>query len=329
MEQNHQDITAKNKQPIKGTLIYQPKGPAGEYTKWAINLYNGCSNGCEYCYNRRGVLSHAFGDELKLAAPVFKLRSKYVSEYVMQYVTENGIDSPFDISEDVIYDMTVDAIYTILDKDMNKIGMDRLQKDGGIFMSFKCDPCDKDVYPYTEKVMMALMYNPRIPVTILTKNVDWLDDEGGFIYNDSTRARANLLTIGFTITGMDEMEGKAPSTAERINALERVKALGYKTFVSMEPIVKFCRAKDVLMDVMGETDEIRLGLQSPFKKDRYEPDELIEFLQYLVAASRATPETKVVLKKSFFDERLYRQIPAYLHDDYMQLVNELKCNEPL
>lgn len=192
--------------PIKGTLIYQPKGPAGEYAKWAINLYNGCSNGCEYCYNRRGVLSHAFGNEPKLAAPVFKLRSKYVSEYVMQYVTENGIDSPFDISEDVIYDMTVDAIYTILDKDMNKIGMDRLQKDGGIFMSFKCDPCDKDVYPYTEKVMMALMYNPRMPVTILTKNVDWLDDEGGFIYNDSTRARANLLTIGFTITGMDEME---------------------------------------------------------------------------------------------------------------------------
>ena len=47
MEQNHQDITAKNKQPINGTLIYQPKGPAGEYAKWAINLCNGCSNGCE------------------------------------------------------------------------------------------------------------------------------------------------------------------------------------------------------------------------------------------------------------------------------------------
>ena len=97
----------------------------------------------------------------------------------------------------------------------------------------------------------------------------------------------------------------------------------------MEPVIKFYRAKDVLMDIMGVADEIRIGLQSPFKKDRYEPDELIEFLRYLVAASRATPETQVILKKSFFDERLYKQIPPQLHDDYMELVNELKCSEPL
>ena len=197
------------------------------------------------------------------------------------------------------------------------------------FFSFKSDPMDEDTASYTFHCINGLLINNEIPVTILTKNTDWLDNYNYIICGRTYKSCRDIFTIGFTITGMDEMEGKAPSTAERINALERVRALGYKTFVSMEPIVKFCRAKDVLMDVMGETDEIRLGLQSPFKKDRYEPDELIEFLQYLVAASRATPETKVVLKKSFFDERLYRQIPAHLHDDYMQLVNELKCNEPL
>ena len=319
----------ENKKPTKGTLIYQPKGPAGEYAKWAINLFSGCSNGCAYCYNRRGMLSHVFGDEPKLAAPIFKLRSKLVMEYIKQYVTEFGIDSPFDLPDDKVREMTVDAIWTILDRDVQKIGLDRLRKNGGVFMSFTCDPCDKEIYTYTEKAMMALMYNLGIPVTILTKNVDWLDNEKAEIYCDRMRAKANLLTIGFTITGMDELEPNAPSSNERINALERVRAMGYKTFVSMEPIVKFYRAKDVLMDIMGETDEIRLGLQSPFKKDRYDPAELIEFLQYLCAASRATPETKIVLKKSFFDERLYKQIPAHLHDDYMQVVNELKCNEPM
>lgn len=30
--------------------IYEPKGKAGEYGEYALNLYNGCSHGCTYCY---------------------------------------------------------------------------------------------------------------------------------------------------------------------------------------------------------------------------------------------------------------------------------------
>lgn len=45
---------------IMGThkAIYQPKGAAREYSAWACNLYNGCSNQCDYCYCKRGVLSY-------------------------------------------------------------------------------------------------------------------------------------------------------------------------------------------------------------------------------------------------------------------------------
>jgi len=32
------------------STIYQPKGRAGEYSKWALNLYGGCGHGCRYCY---------------------------------------------------------------------------------------------------------------------------------------------------------------------------------------------------------------------------------------------------------------------------------------
>ena len=31
-------------------VIYNPSGKAGEYSKWAVNIYNGCAHGCYYCY---------------------------------------------------------------------------------------------------------------------------------------------------------------------------------------------------------------------------------------------------------------------------------------
>ncbi|ADI73550.1 Radical SAM domain protein [Methanohalobium evestigatum Z-7303] len=31
-------------------VIYQPRGRAGEYCSFALNIYRGCSHGCKYCY---------------------------------------------------------------------------------------------------------------------------------------------------------------------------------------------------------------------------------------------------------------------------------------
>jgi len=30
--------------------VYRPKGKAGEYGETALNIYKGCSHGCQYCY---------------------------------------------------------------------------------------------------------------------------------------------------------------------------------------------------------------------------------------------------------------------------------------
>ena len=48
---------------FKGKAIYNPSGKAGEYSYWACNFYIGCSNKCEYCYCKKGVLANSIGQD--------------------------------------------------------------------------------------------------------------------------------------------------------------------------------------------------------------------------------------------------------------------------
>lgn len=272
--------------PVKGTLIYQPQGAAGEYAKWAINLYHGCSNGCTYCYNRRGVLSHVFGDKPELAAPIIKLREKLLHEYMK----ERGIAARENIYESTVFMNTVLAAKDLILTDLEKIGEDRIRKDGGIFFSFTCDPFDSCLYNNNDNILEWMLYKlvtRQIPVTILTKNVDWLYTEGWkkvltrspMTWPEYVENLPHCLTIGFTITGNDKLEPNAPSTEERIEALRKLHdEYRIKTFVSLEPITSIHTASEVIKKTYQIADEIRIGAQSPIKKDRYDPNEFFGFI---------------------------------------------------
>ena len=270
--------------PIKGALIYQPQGAAGEYAKWAINLYHGCSNGCTYCYNRRGVLSHVFGDKPELAAPSVKLREKLLN----MYMKDRGITARENIYPSAVFWYGIFAAQRLILTDLAKIGEDKIRKDGGIFFSFTCDPFDSylDNNNIT-KWMLQTLVTSQIPVTILTKNVDWLYTEGWdralthspMIEPEYAENLPHCLTIGFTITGKDKLEPGAPSTEKRIEALRKLHdEYKIKTFVSLEPITSICTASEVIKKTYQITDEIRIGAQSPIKKDRYDPNEFFGFV---------------------------------------------------
>lgn len=162
--------TETKEPPVKGALIYQPQGAAGEYAKWAINLYHGCSNGCTYCYNRKGVLSHVFGDKPELAAPIIKQRDKLLNEYLKK----NNMTAHDAIKKGVVNLESLVAARDLISKDLEKIGIDKIRQDGGIFFSFTCDPFDIEADMFIlQQVVLHLLFD-RIPVTILTKNVNWM-----------------------------------------------------------------------------------------------------------------------------------------------------------
>lgn len=282
--------TEKKETPVKGALIYQPQGAAGEYAKWAINLYHGCSNGCTYCYNRRGVLSHVFGDKPELAAPIVKERDKYLN----WYMKENSLTAHDAIPQKVIRDATDTAAIIIVAEDIMRIGEDVIREDGGIFFSFTCDPFDPDIDADMLRMIVFVLLDRQIPVTILTKNVDWLEnDKWKDFLEPDTDCPDNLLrdlTIGFTITGKDKLEPNAPSTEKRIEALRKLHdEYKIKTFVSLEPITSIHTASEVIKKTYEIADGIRIGAQSPIKKDRYDPNEFFGFITAVKFLARDLP----------------------------------------
>lgn len=294
--------TETKETPVKGALIYQPQGAAGEYAKWAINLYNGCSNGCTYCYNRRGVLSHVFGDKPELAAPIIRQRDKLLNEYLKK----NNMTAHDTIKKGVVDHKGLMATLDLISKDLGKIGIDKIRQDGGIFFSFTCDPFDIEADMFIlQQVVLHLIFD-RIPVTILTKNVHWLQTG---LWKSTLRDLttdykdiARHLTIGFTITGKDKLEPGAPSTEKRIEALRELHdKYMVKTFVSLEPITSIHTASEVIKKTYQITDEIRIGAQSPIKKDRYDPNEFFGFITAVKFLARDLP-CRFMVKDSMYKQ---------------------------
>lgn len=314
-----------NETPVKGALIYQPQGAAGEYAKWAINLYHGCSNGCTYCYNRRGVLSHVFGDKPELAAPIIKTRDAQIN-----YFLKNGELTAHDpIPDVVIENCTNVAIHSWIVRDIEKIGVRRLIEDGGVFMSFTCDPLDNDEnVQHSTFVTTISLLREGIPVTLLTKNVEWLEDENWkkclecyprYYADDNYLAS---LTIGFTITGKDKLEPNAPSTEKRIEALRKLhNEYKIKTFVSLEPITSIHTASEVIKKTYQVTDEIRIGAQSPIKKDRYDPYEFFGFITAIKYLARDLPVRFLVKDSMYKQAKTFKGAYRYM---YIEALDEIR-----
>lgn len=206
-----------------GKAIYMPKGKAGEYAKYAVNFYVGCSNDCAYCYCKRGVLAHAMG------APVATLKKCFKDE--------------------------ADAALTF-ERELNK-HLEEIRPHG-LFFTFTSDPMLKETIGLTLQAVNYAIQND-INCKILTKRADFIDSLPRWWFYKEYRGN---LAFGFTLTGHDELEPGASTNVERIMAMKQLHEAGFKTFASIEPIVTLDCAYQMIRYSIDCCNLYKIGLMS-------------------------------------------------------------------
>lgn len=252
---------------FNGKAIYNPSGEAGEYSYWACNFYVGCSNGCEYCYCKKGILAGAMGMNKPQLKKCFKNES-HALEIFEKELLQNRAE---------------------------------LQKNG-LFFSFTTDPMLPETNNITRLAMRKCL-SAKVPVKILTKIADWVDEfikapdyyiSGWSDWNIQDDTIFGKIAFGFTLTGHDELEPNASTNDERIEAMSKLHDSGFKTFASIEPIIDFPSARNVIKASFGFCDLYKIGLMSGKKYDIVEAQTFVQWLNELSDSNYP----KIYLKES-------------------------------
>lgn len=213
---------------FNGKAIYQPKGKAAEYSEWACNFYVGCSNGCEYCYLKKGRGAAILGGDKPTLKKCFR------DEHHALKVFESELS--FNIVE--------------------------LQKHG-LFFSFTTDPCLLETFGLTAAAGKIAIRN-HVPIKILTKsNLVIITNIVLRMFGVWEKPEfKKYISIGFSLTGHDELEPGAITNAGRIKAMRKLHDAGFKTFASIEPVINFADSLSMIEQAAPYCDLFKIGLKS-------------------------------------------------------------------
>ncbi len=220
---------------FKGKAIYNPSGKAGEYSYWACNFYKGCSNGCTYCYLKKGVLKKELGGDKPILKKCFR-DIAHAKEVLKDEVIQN---------------------------------LDELRKHG-LFLTFTSDPFLPETFELTYYVLQVCLLM-HIPIKLLTKN-DPLKYMSFDLCSDRYNP---FVAFGFTLTGHDEREPGAVSNAKRIEAMRKLHDVGFKTFASIEPIIEVEDSINMIDAIRNQVDLVKIGLLSGSKYESLELIDMI------------------------------------------------------
>lgn len=179
------------------SIIYEPRGKAGEYSPLAANLYKGCSHACVYCF----APSATFTD-----------RQRFSEE---SYIRPRQ------------------AVLEQLRKDASAIAGDPRP----ILLSFTSDAyqeCEKTLG--VTRQALEILAAHRLTPQILTKAGAWAIKRDADILSRCCGIWAATLTTDDPAVSL-EWEPGAALPSDRIEALRLAKAAGLQTWVSFEPVI--------------------------------------------------------------------------------------------
>lgn len=227
---------------FKGKAIYQPRGAAREYSPWACNLYNGCTNRCDYCYNRHSRSAKVLG------ADVVTLKKSLCDE-------------------------TRARIY--FKRELNR-HIEEIRKAGGLFFSFVSAPMLPETIDLTTDCIVYAAQQ-GVNVQILTKQAAWVTDNDIMLHK--LHPYRDRIAVGFTLTGMDEQEHGRSNNFDRVEAMHRLYGQ-FRTFASIEPVIDINKAVRMVSYAEISCDLFKVGLAT--KIGRTFTRQEVENLFYLI-----------------------------------------------
>lgn len=249
---------------FKGHAIYQPSGKAAEYSPWACNFFTGCSNDCQYCFCKRGVMSRVWD-----TTP--RLKKCFATEH-----------------------HALDVFCKELDNCEELIG------SASLLFSFTTDPLLPETRSLTLRAMEEAI-SRGINVKVLTKRSDWIDEliRRTEIQTINYGNNGHHIAFGFTLTGFDDMEPCASSNQDRIDAMRKLHGIGFKTFASIEPIIDPMMSLRMIEATKDFCDLYKIGLISGKGNDYYDREKIFYLFGWLCGL--AYNGYKIYLKDSFLD----------------------------
>ena len=204
----------------KRKLIYEPTGAAKEYADLALNIYNGCTHGCIYCYNN-GRYSKP-GEFFKAGRP----RNFSMKDLISDCRSLN------DEYGDKVPEVLISFIGDAYQRSERALGRTRL--------------------------IIKMLIGQGIPFTILTKS-DLIKRDFDILspYRDKFRLGMTILTTFQDEAG--EWEPGAPWILDRIQTLAAAKQTGIRTWVSLEPVMRVMSAVKLIKQYHHLVDIWHIG----------------------------------------------------------------------